>query len=170
MYKLFSIIIESAEKKLGEPVDWLRKLLTSSKSAVLKYFLSTPLANHPKFATAGQVAAAKIRTVLHESCGSCVQIEINLAKQNGVPAETIKHIAEENYDSLSEEISLVARFTDAVLLRNMEEQDLRKNIIEMHGEHILSEISLAIATAQFHPTVKRAMGYGTVCENGDLKY
>jgi len=170
MEKLFSLILNSAETKLGEPVDWARKLLKSSKSAVFKYFLTTSLASHRKFATAEQIAAAKIRTVLHESCGRCVRIEINLAKQNGVPSETIKHIAEGNYNEISEDISLVARFTDAVLLRNMEEQELRETIIEMHGEHILSEISLAIATAQFHPTVKRAMGYGTVCEVGELEF
>ncbi len=170
MEKLFLIILNSAEKKLGESVDWARDLLSSSKSAVFKYFLTTPLANHRKYATAEQIAAAKIRTVLHESCGSCVQIEINLAKQNGVLAESIKHIAEKNYDSLSEDVSLVARFADAVLLRNKDEQMLRKNIVEICGKHTLSEVSLAIATAQFHPTVIRAMGYGSVCKIGELEY
>jgi hypothetical protein len=170
MEKLYSIILNTVEKNLGESVDWARKLLNSSKSAVFKYFLSTPLANHRKFATAGQIAAAKIKTVLHESCGSCVQIEINLAKQNEVTSNLIENLVENKYGQLPEDISLIARYTDSVLKRDSDEVELRGKIKQELGEDLLSEIALAIATAQFHPTVKRTMGYGTVCNVGDLKY
>ncbi len=170
MKKLFTIILNSSEKKLGEPVDWARKLLGSSRSAVFKYFLTTPLAGHRKYATAEQIAAAKIRTVMHESCGSCVQIEINLSIQSGVTSEIIKSIVENRYEQLPGDISLIARYTDSVLKRDLDEAELRENIKRELGEEMFSEIALAIATAQFHPTVKRAMGFGSVCNLDELKY
>lgn len=170
MEKLFSIILNTAEKNLGESVDWARKLLRSSRVAVFKYFLTASLASHRKFATTEQIAAAKIRTVIHESCGSCVQIEINLAKQNGVTSELIENLVKNKFEQLPQDILIIARYTDSVLNRDTHEIQLREKFNQELGEDLLSEIALAMATAQFHPTVKRAMGFGSVCTIGELNY
>jgi len=162
--------LDKEEVILGESVDWARYLLNKSILAFIKYALFSPLSTHRKYASIESICVAKLVTVKKEDCGSCLQIAINEAKRNKLNGEVIKDCINNKYDRLPTPLQITAEFTRAVLDKSGEEDGMREKLIGNQGEKALVEISLAIATARFYPTVKRALGYSKECSLAGLDF
>jgi hypothetical protein len=107
--------------------------------------------------------AAGMAAAMVEDCGPCVQIHVNLARKDGVPADTLRALAERRLADVPPDVGLAFRFGDAVA-RGTEADALRDAIRTAWGERGLIELAFTIATARFYPAVKRGMGYAQTCE------
>jgi len=155
--------IRAFERRLGEPLDYLRHLLGASFGAFRAFARAAKVAAYRKALPAAPFHVARLVAVRHEDCGPCVQTVVNLAKADGVPADVLRAVLDRRVADLPESLRDVYRFAEAVVEITGEEEPYRERLRAVFGEAALCELALAIATCRLFPTVKRALGYATSC-------
>jgi len=161
--------LDREERSLGESVDYVRHILRSSLPAFFKFALFTPLAQHRRKLPPTPYRVARIVATQDEDCGTCVQIEVNLAREDGVSSDVIRAVLSNRPEDLTPELAEVYRFTKAVVEASLEEGDLRQRIRERYGEAGLVELALGMAAARVFPVTKRALGFATSCALVEIK-
>jgi alkylhydroperoxidase family enzyme len=161
--------LDKEERSLGESLDYVRHILRSSLSAFFKFALFTPLAQHRRKLPPAPYRVARIVATQDEDCGTCVQIEVNLARKEGVPGDVIRAVLNNRPEDLAPELAEVYRFTKAVVEASGEEGELRQRIRERYGEEGLVELALGMAAARVFPVTKRALGFATSCSLVEIK-
>jgi alkylhydroperoxidase family enzyme len=155
--------LDAEERALGASLDYARHMLRASLGAFLKFALFLPLSRHRRVLPRPAYHVARIVAARDEDCGTCVQIEVNLARADAVPPDLIRMVLSETPDALPEDLADVYRFTAAVVRATGDEESLRQRIRYRYGEDGLVELALAIASARVFPITKRALGYATSC-------
>jgi hypothetical protein len=155
--------LNSEEKKLGVSVDYLRHVVDVSPGAFLRFCSILPFANSRKTLPKDAWFVAQIVALQHEDCGPCLQIGVNLARQNGVDAALLRSALDGNCDKMPQEMLDVLRFTRSVLTASGDDDALRETLRQRYGERGLIELSYAIASSRIPPTVKRCLGYAKSC-------
>lgn len=90
-------------------------------------------------------------------------MEVNLARQAGVPAAVVRAAAHGDLDALPADLRDVATFALAVASASDEADVLRAPLRSRYGDAGLAELALGIATCRVFPATKRALGYATAC-------
>ena len=155
--------LDKEERRLGASLDYLRHILRVSLSAFFKFAKIMPLATYRKALPVDTYCVARLVATQHEDCGSCVQVEVNLAKADRVALDTIRATLDGNVEVLSEQLADVYRFTEAVVRVTGDDDVLREKVRQHYGEGGLVELTLAIASCRVFPTTKRALGYAKSC-------
>lgn len=162
--KLILKRLDAEERNLGGvSIDYLRHIARTSLPAFFKFALFTPLARHRRRLPPDAYHVARLVATQHEDCGTCVQIEVNLARRAGVSTDVLRAAVRQLPEALPAELSDTYRFAQAVVEANGAEGEWRERVRERYGEEALVEMSLAIAAARIFPTTKRALGYATSC-------
>jgi alkylhydroperoxidase family enzyme len=161
--------LDREEQSLGESVEYVRHILRTSLPAFFKFALFTPLSQHRRKLPPTPYRVARIVATRDEDCGSCVQIEVNLARREGVPVDIIRAVVNDRPEELTPELADVYGFTKAVVEASGEEEDLRQRIRDRYGEEGLVELALGMAAARLFPITKRALGYAISCALVDVK-
>jgi hypothetical protein len=154
--------LDAEEKKLGESIDYLRHVLDVSPTAFLRFSSIIPFANSRKVLPKEAWFVAQIVTLQQEDCGSCLQIGVNLARQNGVDAVLLHAVLDGNSQTLPQEMTDVVDFTKSVITATGDDS-LRETMRKRYGDRGLIELSYAIASSRIPPTVKRCLGYAKSC-------
>src|SRR5437773_11056238 len=76
--------LTAAEKNLGGSLDYVRHIARVSLPAFFKFAKIMPLAAYRRALPAAPYHVACLVATRHEDCGTCVQIGVNLAKNDGV--------------------------------------------------------------------------------------
>lgn len=155
--------LSTEERKLGMSLDYLRHLVRVSLPAFLKFSLFLPIARHRQALPPAPYHVARIIAAQAADCGTCVQAEVNLARQAGVAPVILAAVIHQRTEDLPPDLADVYRFTQAVLDASGEEETLRPRLLAYYGETGVAELALGIATAQVYPVTKRALGYATSC-------
>ncbi|MBP3957193.1 hypothetical protein J8F10_18180 [Gemmata sp. G18] len=155
--------IRSAEKKLGEPLDYLRQMLDHSPGAFWKFAKVAQASAYRSKLPAAPFHVARVVAVRHQDCGPCVQTVINLAKADGVEPAILKAAYLGNVDALPESLRDVYRFTEAVAENSGNEAEYRDRLQSVFGEEAMVELALAIALCQTFPILKRGLGHAKSC-------
>jgi alkylhydroperoxidase family enzyme len=161
--------LDKEERSLGESLEYVRYILRSSLIAFIKFALFTPLAQHRLKLPPTPYRVARIVATQDEDCGTCVQIEVNLARRDGVSSDLIRAVLDQRLDELPPDLADVYRFTKAVVEASGDEEKLRQRIRERYGEEGLVELALGIAAARVFPVTKRALGFATSCALVEVK-
>lgn len=167
--KLILKRLDKEERSLGESVEYMRHLVRTSLPAFFKFALFTPLAQHRRKLPPAPYRVARIVATRDEDCGTCVQIEVNLARKEGVPADVIRAVLNSRPEDLTPALADVYRFARSVVEASGGEEELRERVRERYGEEGLVELALGIAAARVFPVVKRALGYATSCALVEVK-
>lgn len=166
--KIFERVIERQELRLGESLDYLREIREGSNAAFLKVALLTPFTNHRKRLPKTAYHLAKILVTRHEDCGACVQMAINVAASDGVPEHYIRAVLNQRTEDLPVALQEVCEYAQAIA-QGANHAALRARLVERYGKEGLIELSMAIASAQIYPTLKRAMGHTTTCATTEFR-
>ena len=161
--------VDRQERKLGESLEYFRHMIRASIPAALKFGLFMPMAEHRKQLPAMPYWVARLVAAQTEDCGSCVQIEVNLALQNGVSADTVRAVLEGRPGDLPDGGGDAYAFATAVVAGSGAEGPHRERLRERYGEPGLVELAMGIAAARVFPTTKRALGYAVSCSAVDLR-
>ncbi len=167
--KLLLKRLEKEERLLGESADYLRHILHTSLPAFFKFAMFTPLSQHRHKLPPTPYRIARIVATQDEDCGTCVQIEVNLARKDGVPAEVVEAVLNNRAEELVPELADVFHFTKAVVEASGREAEFRERLRERYGEEGLVELALGIAAVRVFPVTKRALGYATSCALVEVK-
>jgi alkylhydroperoxidase family enzyme len=162
---LISKRLDAAEKKLGVPVDYMRHIARVSLPAFFKFIKIMPLAEYRRKLPTEAFHVARLVAVRHEDCGTCVQIEVNLAKQSGVSSGILKAVLASDLNNLGGMLAKVYRFAEAVVSLSGEEEALREDLRQEYGEEAIVELAMAIAVCRIFPTTKRALGLTLHCQS-----
>lgn len=155
--------LDSEEKKLGESVDYLRHVVDVSPAAFLRFASIMPFANSRKVLPRDAWYVAQIVALLHEDCGPCLQITVNLARRDRVDPAVLRAALAGDAHELPAELVEVMEFAKAVVEATGTEDDLRESVRKRYGDRGLIELAYAITAARIPPTVKRALGYAQSC-------
>ena len=156
-------ITRKLERPFGYDAAYLHELADVSLLTFLKFSLVTSLVDR-KAAPAEALAAAGLVGTLHEDCGPCTQISVDLALAAGVRPEAVRAILAGDEDGMGADVALGYRFARATLGKDLEEADAcRVEIVRRWGRQGLAALSLALTTARMYPTLKYAMGHGRAC-------
>lgn len=161
--KLILKRLDTEERSLGESLDYVRHIVRTSLPAFIKFALFTPLSQHRRKLPSAPYRVARILATQDEDCGTCVQIEVNLARKDGVPADVVHAVLNNRPEDLSVELAEVYHFTKAVVEASGNEEELRQRIRQRYGDEGLVEMALGIAAARVFPVTKRALGFATSC-------
>lgn len=157
-------IIAGQERAVGADLEYLRSIADTSPAAFAKFGLAGPLLSHRKYVPAAAWHLARLAATRVQDCGTCVQIVVNAALADGVPAATLR-VALDSADgsSLAPDESLALRFGDAVA-RSADGRDaLIAEVREAFGDAGHVELALAVATVQLFPMLKRGLGQDVAC-------
>lgn len=80
------------EHQLGESVEYIRYMLGASLRGVLRFSKIFSIAEYRDGLPADAYHVARIVAARDEDCGTCVQVEINLAKAGGVSSELLRAV------------------------------------------------------------------------------
>ena len=155
--------LDAEERALGESLDYLRHIVRTSLKSFLRFALFTPLAGNRRKLSESAYRIARVVATRDEDCGTCVQIEVNLARKEGVPPEFIRAVLNKRPDELPAELADVYRFAVAVVEASGEEDQLRQRLRAQLGEEAFVELALGIAATRVFPIAKRALGYAKSC-------
>lgn len=161
--------IAAAEREVGESLDYVRHLLRVSLRAFFKFTKVMSLASYRRALPPGPYHVARLVATRDEDCGSCVQIEVNLARKVGVAAEHLRSVLDRKPDELPDDLADAYRFAEAVVTANGDESSWRERIRQRHGEEGVVELALAIASCRVFPITKRALGYSVSCSAVEVR-
>ena len=159
----------SVERQFGVPLDYLRHMVDTSLPAFMKFAKLMPVAAYKKRMPADALHVACLVASRHADCGTCLQMGVNMAKQQGLDGMHIQAVLERRVDDLPEALSDAYRFAETTVTANGQESTWRDKIRNRHGEEALIELSMAIALAGVFPTVKRGLGYAISCSQVDVQ-
>ncbi len=155
--------IRSTEKRLGVSMDYLRHMYQHAPNSFWKFEKLMPAAQHRDKLPAAPYHVARLVATRHEDCGPCVQIVINLAKEDGVEPAILQAALAGKVDELPESLQDVYRFAESVVTADCDDGTYRERLRKVFGEEGLVELALAIATCRVFPTLKRALGHAQSC-------
>jgi alkylhydroperoxidase family enzyme len=161
--------IDKAEKSLGGSLHYLRHVLRVSLPDFFRLRRLSLLLNQRLILPPAPFHVARLVAVMSEDCGECVQMEIHLARQAGVPADVVQAVISLRPSDLPEELGDVYLFAECVVQNAGDVEPLRTKMRHRYGEKGLIELSLAIALARTFPTVKRGLGYASTCNLKGMK-
>jgi alkylhydroperoxidase family enzyme len=161
--RLILLKLASEEKKLGESLDYARHILRVSLGSFFKFMMVMPLTQHRRVLPPGPYHVARLVATRDEDCGTCVQIEVNLAKKARLDPHVIQLVLDCRPDDLPDDLADAYRFAEAVVTSSGEEGPSRERIRARYGETGLVELALAVAACRIFPITKRALGYAQSC-------
>jgi alkylhydroperoxidase family enzyme len=155
--------IRYGEKKLGVTLDYLREIAATAPAAFRLLGRVSQLGHSLKPADRHAAHLAGLGAAMHDDCGTCVQIHINLARQDGVPEDVLRRAVQGEAGTLPERLALSFRFGEAVAANDPEMHELREKLEADLGKRAVIDMAIGIAFARFYPTVKRALGHARSC-------
>jgi alkylhydroperoxidase family enzyme len=161
--------LDREERRLGESVEYVRHVVRTSLPSFVRFALFSPMASYRRALPADAHAVAGLVSTRHADCGTCLQIGVNLARQEGVPAPILQAVIDRHPEALPEHLAQIYRFAEAVVASDPEADALREEVRARYGEEGLVELGLAIAAAGVFPLLKRTLGYAVSCSRVEVK-
>jgi len=163
-----SRLIDAAERKFGQKLDYMRDIASASPAAFYKFALFLPFAKHRQAAPPEAYYLAAIGALLSEDCGPCLQIAVNQALAEGVsPAVLSSAVA--GGTSLDADRKLYLDFGRAVSANVAEAEQLRLELAEKLSPVAMVDLAIAIAGARVFPALKRGLGHAKSCALVQIK-
>jgi alkylhydroperoxidase family enzyme len=155
--------IRAAEKRTGEPLDYLREMYDTAPDAFWQFAKVAKAAGYRSKLPAAPYHVARLVAVRHQDCGPCVQTVVNLAKEDGVEPAVLRAALAGKPDELPESLRDVYHFAEAVAANTGGDPPYRERLRKVFGEEAVVELALAIALCQTFPLLKRGLGHATSC-------
>lgn len=155
-------VIARQERALGADLDYLRSIADASTAALAKFALAMPATRHRDVIPTTLWHLARLAATRVQDCGTCVQIVVNAARADGVPAAALQSALDED-GRLTADERLVMRYAEAVAARSDDAPEVVEAVREQFGDDGLVELALAVATAQLFPILKRGLGQAVAC-------
>ena len=111
---------------------------------------------------------ASLAASLHEDCGPCAQITIDMILADGGDPERLRALVRRDFDTADPLSVLGFRYVEAALTGRIEAEAMQDEIAERFGEASLAELALAALVSRTYPTLKKLTGHGAVCQALDV--
>ncbi|CAM2010364.1 hypothetical protein [Acanthopleuribacter pedis] len=158
------------EQYLKRPLTHLRELAEVNSDGLDTALAVSGLMGRRGNLTAEQNAVARLLATQSQDCGSCLQIDIDLALREDVPQSLIKAVIEHRPQELGDEnLRAIYDFVEAALLMQSVEDHIEK-LTQSLGAAAVTDIALGVALSHFFPILKRLMGHAESCSATQLTF
>lgn len=163
-------LIAPVEHYLNRPLPHLRELAEVNRAGLEQVLaIRGPLSHHGVL-TPAQSAVAKLVATQFQDCGSCLQIEVNLALTAGVDEELVRAVVAGKPEQIADPVLRdIYHYVNATLLQQNHD-DLLQKLSKSLGAQGLTDLAIATAIVQFFPILKRVMGHAVSCQVNHLDY
>ena len=155
--------IDRFERRFDYDMGYARELLDTSEGAFLRYALMGQAAAYRKGVPRDAWYATKIVAARAEDCGPCVQLVMNMAEAEGVPAAVRHAIWHRNESAMSDDVRLAWRYAEAATGRADDISDWCEAVTRRWGREGLAVLALSMTAARMFPMLKYALNHGQTC-------
>jgi hypothetical protein len=155
--------VRAFENAFSYDAAYLHEMLDISMAAFMCFAKIEKLARYREQVPIEAWYAAKLTAAMHEDCGPCTQLVVDMAIAEGMSAAQLTALVDGDTHAMNDAVALGYRFAKATLARDIDATDLRAQIHARWGARAVVSLALAIAGARVFPTVKYAMGHGQSC-------
>jgi alkylhydroperoxidase family enzyme len=159
--------IHAQEQRYEMSLAYLHHIAETSRSAVAVLALFLPMARYRRVVPAAAFHVAVLVAVRAQDCGTCVQVGVKMARDDGVTGKVLRAVLQDQPDQLPADLADVYHYARAVV-QQQDDAALREQLRDRYGDAGLIDLAYALATAQMFPVLKRALGYATTCARVDL--
>ena len=153
--------IEEFELKYNYDASYLKDLLQTSPNGFQKLQDALPLTFHRQRLDLESFWVTKIVSVQSIDCGSCLNLNISKALEEGVPQCLINAILFDE-TKLCEAHQALRTYVNSII-NNKVDDFAAKFIKRRYSRAQLLELGICIATAQIFPLIKKVAGYNNSC-------
>lgn len=161
--------IRAAERRLGVTMDYVRDIARTSPATFGKLQQVSALANRKPHGDPAPFHFAGLGAVVHDDCGECVQIHVNLARADGVRADWLRAVLADQLDDLPAPLANAFRLGRAVAAGDPAMETYRARLQLHYGTAMVAALAFEIGIARFHPSLKRALGVARSCAPVSVK-
>ena len=156
-------IIRQINEMTGVPNDYLGFIADRSLGAFFDFLLFAKMSGRRQRLPSDAAHVARILATRHVDCGTCVQAMVNMALGQGLRAEWIQAVLDDQPHLLPADLKDVYDFVAHILEHTYEEGPLRELLRERYGDQALIDLAYSVASAQVFPYTKKVLGFATSC-------
>lgn len=155
-------LIKRSENRIGVTFDYIRQIAKTDLGLLARLNRIFGFLDPNRHAPTMAYHAARLHGALAADCGTCVEAEINLARNAGLSESDIDNLL--SGQTTDKTLQAVIALTTAVTKHRQDDPDARATIKSAYGEKALIEIAFAMNGAALLPGIKRSLGYATACD------
>ena len=155
--------LRAFESDLGYDASYMHHVLDTDFGGFMRFARATTAMKYRKDVPLDMYTAVALTGSIAADCGPCTQIGVTIALREGVPGATIARILAGDLDNMTEPTRLGVRFARAVIARDPVADELREEIVRLHGPRAPISLGFALIGSQMYPMLKYALGYGHAC-------
>jgi hypothetical protein len=155
--------VSKFERIWNYDATYLHELIETDPRAMTAFAKVQALTKYRKAVPPAVYCAAGLIAVMHEDCGPCTQLCIDMAQREGVDPAILRAIVARDYTAMPYDVALATRFTEATLNHAAPADDLREEVVRQFGKRGLVSLAFAMMSARLFPTLKYALGHGKAC-------
>ena len=144
-------------------ISYMEMVLDEAPDAFFKFAKIMGVANYRKVVPIDACYAAKLVGALHEDCGPCTQLVVDMALEAGVANNQIEAVLNGKCAAMNDATCLGYRFARAVADRSAAEDEAREAIRAEWGNKGVIELTLALQIGRIFPMVKAGLGFAKEC-------
>ena len=121
-------MLEGFQNHYNYDTSFMKEMLTSNPKAYETFEAFLPMASFKDKAPKDVIFVAKLATMKNEDCGQCLQLNVDMALENGVDKEIISEVVFNEGKNLPKDLKVIYDFTLAVVKNDNVEQSLYDKI------------------------------------------
>jgi len=150
-------------KHYGYDVAFMLHMLETTPDVMGPFNGLSKMTDRGKAAPRDALMAAKLTGTLHEDCGPCAQLAVDMAREAGMAPDQIEAVLRGDRTAMSGETALGHRFAVAIVHRSDDADEAREAVRSAHGDAAVIELTLAAQVARLYLMIKSGLGYGLSC-------
>lgn len=158
--------LQRFEQRYDYDMSYAQTILSASSKGFGIFSGLFKMASHRDQVPLGPWFAAKWVATDSEDCGACLQLLINMGREEGLPLDLMRAISAGDCTAMPDDVALTYRWAKSTLHHAARDEDeqLREAILARWGKRGLISLTLAMAGARSFPFVKRALGHQQSCQ------
>ena len=161
---LLTWMLQEGEKYIGKvDMDFAYHLRDVAPWSLVRFSFIQVVPGPRKLTPPEIYHAVGLAAAMAEDCGPCVQIHVNLAQRERVPAELLRNLVARKLDQVPRGVATAFLYGEKVSSGELAD-DERDQLRAKWGEKGLIELAFVAAVARFYPGLKRGLGYAHACE------
>jgi hypothetical protein len=155
--------VSRLEKSFDYDAAYLHEIVDASPWAFIKFGLFQVMSAHRRKVPRNAWYAARIAATLHEDCGPCTQISVDLALRDRVKPAVLAALLRRDWTEAGPDAAFGFRYGAAVAANAPDAPELAAEALRLYGRQGQVSLAYGVACARVYPTLKRGLGHGAAC-------
>lgn len=145
-------------------MTYARELLDTSQIAFMHYTLMGVPAAYRQGVPKDAWFTVKMVAARTEDCGPCLQLVMNMAQADGVPALVRRAVWARDEAAMSDDVRLAWRYAEAAMGHAADLPQWCEAVQRRWGRRGLASLALSMTASRSFPMLKYALGHGRQCQ------